>query len=203
MPDGHCLNILLFWRRSTAALVFRVGACSVSRFHSSVPLSHSSPSLIGLSPQWKLSNKNSSNGRKCYSFFTDHWTTRHLLSFSFCLFVCCRFFVCCLLVFWLLLLFCFCSCFCCLFFVVFRGSFIVWLIFCFCLVGWFLVGLCGFWFVCLWVVVFLLYLFVSLLVCCWLLLLVVFRGWGVGGVCCCFCCFGVCVFPNNLVDALV
>ena len=28
MPDGHCLNnILLFWRRSTAALVFRVGAC--------------------------------------------------------------------------------------------------------------------------------------------------------------------------------
>ena len=27
MPDGHCLNILLFWRRSTAALVFRVGPC--------------------------------------------------------------------------------------------------------------------------------------------------------------------------------
>ena len=27
MPDGHCLNVLLFWRRSTAALVFRVGAC--------------------------------------------------------------------------------------------------------------------------------------------------------------------------------
>ena len=27
MPDRHCLNILLFWRRSTAALVFRVGAC--------------------------------------------------------------------------------------------------------------------------------------------------------------------------------
>ena len=27
MLDGHCLNILLFWRRSTAALVFRVGAC--------------------------------------------------------------------------------------------------------------------------------------------------------------------------------
>ena len=25
MPDGHCLNILLFWRRSAAALVFRVG----------------------------------------------------------------------------------------------------------------------------------------------------------------------------------
>ena len=61
MPDGHCLDISLFWRRSTAALVFRVGAsfevklqtlvydilpstegdgkrCSecVSRFHSSV-----------------------------------------------------------------------------------------------------------------------------------------------------------------------
>ena len=27
MLDGHCLNILLFWRRSTAASVFRVGAC--------------------------------------------------------------------------------------------------------------------------------------------------------------------------------
>ena len=27
MPDGHCRNILLFWRRSTAALVFQVGAC--------------------------------------------------------------------------------------------------------------------------------------------------------------------------------
>ena len=26
MPGGHCCNILLFWRRSTAALVFRVGA---------------------------------------------------------------------------------------------------------------------------------------------------------------------------------
>ena len=26
MPDRHCPNILLFWRRSTAALVFRVGA---------------------------------------------------------------------------------------------------------------------------------------------------------------------------------
>ena len=46
MPDGHCLNILLFWRRSTAALVF--GLATISRFHSSVPLSHSSPSLTGL-----------------------------------------------------------------------------------------------------------------------------------------------------------
>ena len=27
MPDGHCLNISLFWRRSTGALVFWVGAC--------------------------------------------------------------------------------------------------------------------------------------------------------------------------------
>ena len=27
MPDRHCLNTLLFWRRSTAALVFRAGAC--------------------------------------------------------------------------------------------------------------------------------------------------------------------------------
>ena len=39
MPDGHCLNnILLFWRRSTAALVFRVGACfEVSLFCLPVP----------------------------------------------------------------------------------------------------------------------------------------------------------------------
>ena len=27
MPDGHCLNILLFWRRATAAFVFRVRTC--------------------------------------------------------------------------------------------------------------------------------------------------------------------------------
>ena len=39
MPDGHCLNILLFWRRSTAALVFRVGACfEVSLFYLPFPL---------------------------------------------------------------------------------------------------------------------------------------------------------------------
>ena len=38
MPDGHCLNILLFWRRSTAALVFRVGArFEVSLFYSPFP----------------------------------------------------------------------------------------------------------------------------------------------------------------------
>ena len=44
MPGGHCLNILLFWRRSTEASVFRVGAClEVSLFfppfsHSGVPV---------------------------------------------------------------------------------------------------------------------------------------------------------------------
>ena len=39
MPDGHCLNILLFWRRSTAALVFRVGVCfEVSHFCPPFPL---------------------------------------------------------------------------------------------------------------------------------------------------------------------
>ena len=39
MPDGHCLNILLFWRRSTTALVFRVGAClEVSLFFPPSPL---------------------------------------------------------------------------------------------------------------------------------------------------------------------
>ena len=48
MLDGHCLiNILLFWRRSTAALVSRVGACfEVSLFCRPFPFSHSS--LIGL-----------------------------------------------------------------------------------------------------------------------------------------------------------
>ena len=39
MPDGHCRNILLFWRRSTVALVFRVGACfEVSLFCPPFPL---------------------------------------------------------------------------------------------------------------------------------------------------------------------
>ena len=39
MPDGYCLNILLFWRRSTAALVFWVGACfEVSLFCPPFPL---------------------------------------------------------------------------------------------------------------------------------------------------------------------
>ena len=42
--DSNCRNILLFWRRSTAALVFRVGACfEVSLF--CPPFPHSSPSL--------------------------------------------------------------------------------------------------------------------------------------------------------------
>ena len=44
MPGGHCRNILLFWRRSTAALVFRVGAC----LESSLFFPPLSPSLIGL-----------------------------------------------------------------------------------------------------------------------------------------------------------
>ena len=48
MPGGHCLiNILLFWRRSTAALAFRVGAC-LEGFTLLSPFSHSSPSLTGL-----------------------------------------------------------------------------------------------------------------------------------------------------------
>ena len=39
MPDGHYLNILFFWWRSTAALVFRVGACfEVSLFCLPFPL---------------------------------------------------------------------------------------------------------------------------------------------------------------------
>ena len=39
MPGGHCLNILLFWQWSTAAFVFRVGACfEVSLFFPPFPL---------------------------------------------------------------------------------------------------------------------------------------------------------------------
>ena len=46
MPNGHYLNIQLFWWRSTAALVFRVGACfEVSLFYPPFLLV---PSLIGL-----------------------------------------------------------------------------------------------------------------------------------------------------------
>ena len=48
MPEGHCRNILLFWQRSTAALVVRVGA----RFEVSLffpPFSYL--------PPWTLSNK--------------------------------------------------------------------------------------------------------------------------------------------------
>ena len=38
MSDGHRLNTLLFWRRSTADLVFRVGACfEVSLFFPHFP----------------------------------------------------------------------------------------------------------------------------------------------------------------------
>ena len=45
VPDRHCRNILLFWRRSTAALVFQADACfKVSLFFP--PFSHSSPSLF-------------------------------------------------------------------------------------------------------------------------------------------------------------
>ena len=47
MPDGHCRNILLFWWRSTAVLVLRVGAC-LEGFTLLSPFPLSSPSLIGL-----------------------------------------------------------------------------------------------------------------------------------------------------------
>ena len=47
MLDGHCLNILLFWRPSMTALAFRVGAClEVSFFCPLFPTRP--PSLIGL-----------------------------------------------------------------------------------------------------------------------------------------------------------
>ena len=48
MPGGHCLNNLLFWWRSMAALVFRVGAClEVALFCPTFP-TYASPSLTGL-----------------------------------------------------------------------------------------------------------------------------------------------------------
>ena len=43
--SGHCLNILLFWRQSTAFLVVRIGACLEPSHFSLPPLSSS---LIGL-----------------------------------------------------------------------------------------------------------------------------------------------------------
>ena len=46
MPDGHCLNIL--FSGGGPRQPWSSGLAPVSRFHSSVPLSHSSPSLIGL-----------------------------------------------------------------------------------------------------------------------------------------------------------
>ena len=47
MPDGHYRNILLFWQGSTAALVFRVGACfEVSLF--CTPLFPIPNTVIGL-----------------------------------------------------------------------------------------------------------------------------------------------------------
>ena len=50
LPRGQCLNILLFWRRSTAALVFWVGAYLESSLFFPPPPHPppSSPSLIGL-----------------------------------------------------------------------------------------------------------------------------------------------------------
>ena len=55
MPGGHCLNILLFWRRSAAALVFRVGDCfEVSLFCPPFP-ARPRP-LWAYLPPWTLSN---------------------------------------------------------------------------------------------------------------------------------------------------
>ena len=53
MPDGHCCNILLFWRRSTAALVFWVGTClEVSLFFPAFPLVPISDRPTGLCGHW-------------------------------------------------------------------------------------------------------------------------------------------------------
>ena len=61
MASGHCLNILFFWRRSTASLVFGVGACLESSLFLLPPLS---PSLTGLLASVDVKNNYShTNGR--------------------------------------------------------------------------------------------------------------------------------------------
>ena len=65
MPDGRCLNILLFWRWSTAALVFRVGACfEVSLFCPPFPLVPLS--LIGLLASLGVKQQISTNHSQCH-----------------------------------------------------------------------------------------------------------------------------------------
>ena len=89
MPGGHCLKILLFWWRSTAALVFRVGTCCEVLLFCS-PFSHTSLSLIGLlvsadvkqqslslslvNPRIKYSAL-SSHARKCLNHILTHTNT--------------------------------------------------------------------------------------------------------------------------------
>ena len=67
MPSGHCLNILLFWRRSTASLVFRVGAC----LESSLFFPPLSPSLIGLLASMDVKQHYSSPLRVCWKIVTE------------------------------------------------------------------------------------------------------------------------------------
>ena len=63
MLDGHCLNILLFWQRSTAALVFLVGACfEVSLFCPLFPLVPIPNRPFHL---WRLSSKDQSAWLGC------------------------------------------------------------------------------------------------------------------------------------------
>ena len=72
MPDGRCLNILLFWRRSTAALVFRVGACfEVSLFCPPFPL-----------VPWTLSSKNQAAPSYLCDFLQLYTPSRILRSAS-------------------------------------------------------------------------------------------------------------------------
>ena len=89
MPDGHCLNIQLFWWRSTAALVFRVGACcKVSLFCPpfptcprpligllvSVDVKQQSLSLSHANPRIKYSAL-SFHARKCLNHILTHTNT--------------------------------------------------------------------------------------------------------------------------------
>ena len=64
MPDGHCLNILLLWRGPRKP--WSSGLAPVSRFHSSVPFSQLSPSLIGLFASVDVKQQSLSLSRSLY-----------------------------------------------------------------------------------------------------------------------------------------
>ena len=67
MPDGHCLNTLLFWRQSTAALIGLPGWHLFRGFTLLSPFSHSSPSVIGLLASVDVKQHNFTHSSSCPS----------------------------------------------------------------------------------------------------------------------------------------